>query len=256
MNAQEAATLCRAAKSVCPQQKFDEYTPDFWHPLLEDISFEDAKRALIEVAKRQPFVSPAEIRSEVARTRKRMVAAIPAVDPPWQLGDRPAEEQRWVANYRHAIADGMAEDGAKAKANYMSGITDEPEPLAIEPGVVEARLAQHVKSMLTSKPAPVKRAPVRRVPAMWAADRGLMILSASGWRSAGKDIRTPCTEAEFDELLPECTVGPFERRTEAIPVPEATAAREAAEKEREVAPVADVLARHVAPDTEATEEVA
>lgn len=150
MNAQEAATLCRAAKSVCPQQKFDEYTPDFWHPLLEDIDFEDAKRALIEVAKRQPFVSPAEIRSEVALTRKRLVAAIPAVVPPWQLADLPADEQRWVANYRHAIADGLPDTQARTRANHLSGITDE-EPRAIEsgePGSLRESLARAERDRL------------------------------------------------------------------------------------------------------------
>lgn len=144
MNAEEATTLCRAAKSVCPQQKFDEFTPDFWHPLLSDIEFEDAKRALIEVAKRQPFVSPAEIRAEVFRDRRQMIAGIDAVNPPWQLADRQAEEQRWIANYRHAIADGLPENTARAKANHLSGITDDPEPLAIGagPAAIKAQMEE------------------------------------------------------------------------------------------------------------------
>jgi hypothetical protein len=132
MNATEAATLCRATKAVCPAQKIDELTPDFWHPLLEDVDFQDAKRALIEVAKRQPFVSPSEIRSEIESWKRKRVAGIPPVDPPWQLRDDEAEERRWVGNYRHAVADGLPVPQARLRADYLSGITDEPEPLAIE----------------------------------------------------------------------------------------------------------------------------
>jgi hypothetical protein len=140
MNAQEAATLCRAVKSVCPQQKFDEFTPDFWQPLLADIDFQDAKRALIEVAKRQPFVSPAEIRAEVAASKRRMVAAIPPVTPPWQLEDG-APEQRWIADYRHAIADGLPEQQARLRANYLAGITDEPPAIEASEEVREQAAA-------------------------------------------------------------------------------------------------------------------
>lgn len=217
MNATEAATLCRAVKSVCPQQKFDEYTPDFWHPLLEDIAFEDAKRGLIEVAKRQPFVSPAEIRTEVFANKRRLVAAIPAVVPPWQLADMPAEEQRWISNYRHAIADGLTSEVATTKANYLSNITDDPEPLAIEASVVEKGLEQFKQSFTKSKPAPAKRAPVQRYPAQWAGDKGITVLDPDGWRNARKDFRSLCTEAEFDAMAAESTVGPFQRMTTPIP---------------------------------------
>lgn len=69
MNAIESLTLTRFVRAVCPQQKFDEYTPDFWFKLLGDLNFADCEEALIELGKRQTFVSPAEIRAEVKRIR-------------------------------------------------------------------------------------------------------------------------------------------------------------------------------------------
>lgn len=156
MNAKQAATLCRATKAVCPSQKIDELTPDFWFPLLADLDFEDAKTALIEVAKRQPFVSPAEIRAEVASSKRRMIAAIPAVEPPWQLEDG-APEQRWIADYRHAIADGLPEDVARGRANYLSGIADEPEPLAIEASQEVRDRAAAIKAEMNQQAAELIR---------------------------------------------------------------------------------------------------
>lgn len=61
--------LTRYVKACCPQQAIDEYTADAWHDLLEDVTFDEAKQAVIAVARRQPFVAPAEIISEVRFTR-------------------------------------------------------------------------------------------------------------------------------------------------------------------------------------------
>src|SRR5690349_11552302 len=69
MTAAEAVMLCRFAKACCPQQAIDEYTPDAWHELLSDLRFEDCKAAVVDVVKEQPFVSPAEIRSRIAKVR-------------------------------------------------------------------------------------------------------------------------------------------------------------------------------------------
>lgn len=71
MKSTEAALLCRYVAACCPQQKFDEFTPDAWFDLLGDLPFDLAKRAAAEVAKRQPFVSPSEIRTAADRMRSR-----------------------------------------------------------------------------------------------------------------------------------------------------------------------------------------
>lgn len=90
MNPSETVMLARYVKALCPQQKFDEYTPDAWHDVLGDFSLADARAAAAAVAKRQPFVSPAEIIGEIKRQRGAradsfqgpgLPAEIPDADP-------------------------------------------------------------------------------------------------------------------------------------------------------------------------------
>lgn len=109
MTPTEAALLCRLTKSACPQQKFDEYTPDLWGELLADVRFIDAKEALMTIAARQPFVAPSEIIAEVKRIRSKRIAEFGPIPPP------PAEEldpdnwrafQQWQIDTERAIADG------------------------------------------------------------------------------------------------------------------------------------------------------
>jgi hypothetical protein len=47
----------------------DEYTADAWHDLLSDISLDEARAAVVTVARRQPFCAASEIRAEVRRAR-------------------------------------------------------------------------------------------------------------------------------------------------------------------------------------------
>lgn len=216
MKSTEAAALCRYTKACCPQQKFDEWTPDAWFDLLGDVPFDAAKAAVIEVAKRQPFVSPAEIRAQVGITHRKLAIELGHITPPWQLGDNPAAEQRWLKDYRAAITNGHSEDEAKARANAFQGITD--EPLAIEAAKVEEAIetlrAQLRASTATSE-VPVPRVP-RRPPARWAADRGLQIVDPHNWDG---DFRGLCTEDEFDERLGGVMTKPFEQATEPLPAP-------------------------------------
>lgn len=79
MNRQEAVALTRYVKAYCPQQAIDEYTPDAWHDLLGDLDLDTCRQAAGRVARRQPFVAPAEIRAEV-RTERASIA--------WQLSVR------------------------------------------------------------------------------------------------------------------------------------------------------------------------
>jgi hypothetical protein len=84
MNATASTVLCRFVKAACPQQKFDEYTPDAWHELLADLDFADCRTAVVTLGKRQPFISPSEIRAEVQRVRgariERAWLDVPAAD--------------------------------------------------------------------------------------------------------------------------------------------------------------------------------
>ncbi|WP_369183307.1 hypothetical protein [Streptomyces sp. Y1] len=69
MNPAETVLLARYVRALCPQQKFDEYTPDAWHDVLGDYELQDCKQAAAEIARRQPWIAPAEIIDEVRRTR-------------------------------------------------------------------------------------------------------------------------------------------------------------------------------------------
>jgi hypothetical protein len=68
---EEAVALARYVHALCPQQRFDEYTPDVWGDVLADYEFADCKQAAIEIARRQPWIAPAEIIAEVKRARTR-----------------------------------------------------------------------------------------------------------------------------------------------------------------------------------------
>ena len=101
----EAASLCKFTTAACPQQAIDEYSPDAWAELLDDIRFEDAKVAVKAVAKRQPFVAPAEIIDEVKRLRADRVRRYFAnVEPPSGLTD--AAYAKWYRETVKTIADG------------------------------------------------------------------------------------------------------------------------------------------------------
>lgn len=109
MSPEEAVALCRFTAACCPSQKFDEYTPDAWGLLLEDVRFIDAKEAVALVARKQPFVSPSEIRTAVKKIRDKRIAEFGAIPPP------PAEVLdpdnwrafiEWQTATTKAIADG------------------------------------------------------------------------------------------------------------------------------------------------------
>ncbi|MGW1160413.1 zinc finger domain-containing protein [Streptomyces sp. NPDC002519] len=90
MTPDEVVVLARYVRALCPQQKFDEYTPDAWHDVLSDYRLADARAAAAAVAKRQPFVSPAEIITEIKQQRSDratdfqgpgLSAEVPDADP-------------------------------------------------------------------------------------------------------------------------------------------------------------------------------
>ena len=107
MKPDEAVALCRFTAACCPSQKFDEYTPDAWGLLLEDVRFVDAKDAVTTVARKQPWVSPAEIIAEVKKMRRKRIDEFGPITPPADLDpDDTAAYREWWANVQKAIADG------------------------------------------------------------------------------------------------------------------------------------------------------
>jgi hypothetical protein len=101
---EETLVLTRYVKACCPQQAFDRYTPDAWHGLLDDLEFADCEAAVKAVAKRQPFVSPAEIRAEVRRIREDRLARTPLPAP--ACPDYPGRYREIIRANVQQIADG------------------------------------------------------------------------------------------------------------------------------------------------------
>lgn len=105
MNAEETIKLARFVRAACPQQKFDEYTADAWLMLLADVEYRDAMTAAQTLAKRQPFVSPAEVIGEVKRIRGDRLRAHGNAEPDAD-GDDVLGYKAAIRAYRKAIADG------------------------------------------------------------------------------------------------------------------------------------------------------
>lgn len=134
MTPNETVVLARYVRALCPQQKFDEYTPDAWHDVLGDYPLEAARRAAATVAKRQPFISPAEIIEVIERHRAEnasdfqgpgLPAEVPDADP-----DDPVAYIAALRAQRFRAADGHELKSRPMKA-LLAGITGEiPKPIS------------------------------------------------------------------------------------------------------------------------------
>jgi hypothetical protein len=106
MNSQQAAILCRYVRALCPQQKFDEYTPDAWHDVLRNYLLEEARTAAATLAGKQAFVAPGEIATEIRRMHAdrlgRHTDPTPNADP-----DDVHAYKAEIAATRHAVATGQ-----------------------------------------------------------------------------------------------------------------------------------------------------
>jgi hypothetical protein len=105
MTPTDVVRLIGLVSQISPAQKFDEYTPDAWHMLLDDIRLEDALEAVRRVGRRQAFIAPADIVTEVKlirRTRLERADAtfVPSADPAAGSYD-----EQLIA-HRKAIGDG------------------------------------------------------------------------------------------------------------------------------------------------------
>lgn len=103
MNDQEIAALIRMVKALCPAQRFDEYTPDAWLLVLDEVSFADARDALKPLALEQPFIAPTDIAKHVKRARNERIGRLPQPAPNLAPG---VDEREELLAIRRAMADG------------------------------------------------------------------------------------------------------------------------------------------------------
>jgi hypothetical protein len=107
VNREQTVALCRYVKACCPQQAIDEYTPDAWHDLIGDLRFEDCREAVRAIAGRQPFVAPAEIKTEVKQIRAQRLDGFQYV--PVSGDENTAVYLKNLREQRAAVADGLRE---------------------------------------------------------------------------------------------------------------------------------------------------
>lgn len=127
MTPDETVILARYVRALCPQQKFDEFTPDAWHDVLGDYQLADARQAAARVAKRQPFVAPSEIVGEIGKIRGSRTHDF-VYEPP------PADsDPHYIQRYRTQLAatgDGQRPPvlqhalPARPVAELVSGLAD------------------------------------------------------------------------------------------------------------------------------------
>jgi hypothetical protein len=156
MKQTETVILTEYVQDCCPQQHIGEYTADAWHDLLGDLDLEDCRLAVQAVARRQPFVAPAEIRAEVRKIRDDRLARMPLPAPPAELADDPGRYQRAVQAGVKRIADGTSLHRAIAGAplpgeppeawQQAREALEEPTPVKPDPRQVAAEQAEESRA--------------------------------------------------------------------------------------------------------------
>jgi hypothetical protein len=107
MTEEDTVLLVGYVRALCPQQKFDEYSPDAWYDVLHDYSLDEAKTAAANVASRQPFVAPGEIATEVRKQRRALVSVDAETEPPAADPNNVPLYLRTLRTHRRNVATGQ-----------------------------------------------------------------------------------------------------------------------------------------------------
>ncbi|WP_128817989.1 hypothetical protein [Streptomyces sp. S063] len=145
MTPEEAILIAKYVASVCPQQRFNEHTPDVWGDILAPYTVDDARAAVIAVAARQAFVAPAEIVTEIkARREERIELAHVVYDGnPDETGAQSAAARRALIT---AAADGLlparTPAAALGTADRLALPPGEPGPYTNRVAAIRAAVGQ------------------------------------------------------------------------------------------------------------------
>ncbi|MGW0033632.1 hypothetical protein ACWDXD_27945 [Streptomyces sp. NPDC003314] len=107
MTDEEVVVLAGYVRALCPQQRFDEYTPDAWYDVLHDFTLDEARTAAAAVASRQAFVAPGEIATEVRKQRRALISVDAETEPPTADPNNVPLYLRQVRTHRRAVATGQ-----------------------------------------------------------------------------------------------------------------------------------------------------
>lgn len=125
MTIDEVRAMCLWLSKLIPHQQFDEDTPEAWCPLLANVAVADARTVVLGILKREPYVNPNAIASEVKKLRRDRLAAsgfetiCPNVDPD--------DTARYAAE-RRALRDTIA-SGAMTRDQLAAYEAGETAPL-------------------------------------------------------------------------------------------------------------------------------
>lgn len=98
MTLDETADLLRTIRAICPAQAQDEFTPEAWNLVLDDIAMPDAMAAVRRIARstdtKPLWIDPRQILNEVRRVRTARLDATPTsgappTQPPTASGSKP-----------------------------------------------------------------------------------------------------------------------------------------------------------------------
>lgn len=108
MNRADAIKLCRYVHAATPGQRLDEYTPQAWADILEDLpcGFDDARAAVVAIKRRQVFVDCSDIIAEVRHMQDDRLARNPVQAPPAELLDDPRAYAEYLARETRRITSG------------------------------------------------------------------------------------------------------------------------------------------------------
>ena len=105
MNPAESLNLCRLAKALSPAQAVDDYTPEAWAMVLEDVRYVDAVEALKLLGREQEWIHVSHIVQRVKRIRSERIRDFgPLPEPPSGMDD--ADYSSWLRDLLRRIADG------------------------------------------------------------------------------------------------------------------------------------------------------
>lgn len=106
MNVTETTAVMRHIAAACPQQRFDEHTPEVWAMVLEPYRLKDCLAAVIDLAREHTWIGTAEIATWVRELHSRRLLATPMPSEPDWIGQDTALFLAWTKATRAAIIHG------------------------------------------------------------------------------------------------------------------------------------------------------
>lgn len=129
MTREEAIGLCRYVHAATPAQRLDEYTPQAWADILADEpapagsvpqprTFDECRRAVVAIKRRQPFVDCSDIVAEVRAARAAAAERThsEAVIGPARASREALTDSRPLHSEIRALIAGAAEHGPEFAA--------------------------------------------------------------------------------------------------------------------------------------------